>query len=336
MQNNEPLFLSLIIPVYNRPQEVDELLESLCKQSNRNFEVVLVEDGSKIPCTAEVEKYKAQLRISYYAKPNSGPGTSRNYGAERASGNYVVFLDSDCVIPPHYVQTVYDFLNSTYTDAFGGPDRASDSFTLLQKAINYAMTSFFTTGGIRGGGEKLDKFYPRSFNMGYSRAVLHDTKGFSAMRFGEDIDMSIRILKLGYKTALIKDAWVYHKRRTSLRQFYKQVYNSGIARINLHKRHPGSMKVVHTFPSLFVLGVFAMALGTLWLGAAALLPLGLWALLIATDSTIKNKNLLVGLVSIVASCIQLSGYGLGFIVAFFKRIVFAKKEFASFVDNFYE
>jgi hypothetical protein len=198
------------------------------------------------------------------------------------------------------------------------------------------MTSFFTTGGIRGGGEKLDKFYPRSFNMGYSNEVLHATKGFSAMRFGEDIDMSIRILKAGFKTALIKDAWVFHKRRTSLRQFYKQVYNSGIARINLHKRHPGSMKVVHTFPSLFVLGVLAMLLGTLWLGSISLAPLAIWAVLIAADSTMKNKSLAVGLISIVASCIQLSGYGLGFIVAFFKRIVFAKKEFASFENNFYE
>ena len=219
------LKFSFIIPVYNRPNEVEELLESLSKQTNKNFEVVIVEDGSDLKSDAIVEKYKQQLDISYYFKENTGPGISRNYGFERAQGNYCIFLDSDCILPRHYFETVQNELANNYVDAFGGPDRAHKSFSKLQKAINYSMTSFFTTGGIRGGKKKLDKFFPRSFNMGYSREVFDKTQGFSKLRFGEDIDMSIRIIENGFHTRLIPEAYVYHKRRTNLRQFFKQVFN---------------------------------------------------------------------------------------------------------------
>ena len=228
---------SVIIPVYNRPDEVDELLQSLTEQSFKDFEVVIVEDGSSIPCKEVVGTYQDKLDIHYYNKPNSGPGQTRNYGAERSAGEYLIILDSDCILPAGYLAAIEKELQASPADAFGGPDRAHESFTDIQKAINYSMTSFFTTGGIRGGKKKMDKFYPRSFNMGVKRDVYAALGGFSKMRFGEDIDFSIRIFKGGYRCRLFPDAWVYHKRRTDLKKFFKQVHNSGIARINLYKKY---------------------------------------------------------------------------------------------------
>jgi len=328
--------LSIIVPVYNRPAEVDELLHSLTEQSVKEVEIIIVEDGSTVTCEEVVKKYTSSLNIHYYYKNNSGPGQSRNYGCEKATGNYYIFLDSDCVLPSRYIEVVQTALQDHFTDAFGGPDQAHDQFTSLQKAINYAMTSFFTTGGIRGGGEKLDKFYPRSFNMGYSKKVWEETKGFSNMRFGEDIDMSIRILKKGFKTALIKEAYVFHKRRTKLKQFFKQVYNSGIARINLYKRYPESLKVVHFFPSLFVLGSLFLLVLSLTLCLYFLTPLLLLTVLLFFDASLKNKSVVIGLLAVVASYIQLTGYGTGFIVACWKRMVLGKDEFSAFANNFYK
>jgi len=329
------LTLSLIVPVFNRPQEVEELLDSLTRQTRPDFEVVLVEDGSTQPCDAQVKQYEDQLSIQYLVKTNSGPGQSRNVGAKAAKGNYVVFLDSDCVVPPGYIEAVYHRLTTDYVDAFGGPDRADDRFTPMQKAINYAMTSFFTTGGIRGGGEKLDKFFPRSFNMGYSKTVFEQTGGFSAMRFGEDIDMSLRILKNGFKTALVTDAFVYHKRRSNLRQFYKQVFNSSITRIVLHKKHPGSLKAVHTFPALFVLGVLGMLLLGVFIHLLWASPLLVYILAVFLDATRQNRSFRIGCLAIVASLVQLGGYGLGFIAACWKILIFKRKDVFAFVDNFY-
>ena len=229
---------SFIVPVYNRPDEVDELLASLTTQTVKDFEVIIVEDGSSTPCKDVCEKYSGSLDLHYYTKKNSGPGQSRNYGAERSKGEYLIVLDSDVVVPEGYLQAVDDELNREPADAFGGPDRAHDSFTDTQKAISYSMTSFFTTGGIRGGKKKLDKFYPRSYNMGIRRDVYLRLGGFSKMRFGEDIDFSIRIFKAGCRCRLFPEAWVWHKRRTDFRKFFRQVYNSGIARINLYKKYP--------------------------------------------------------------------------------------------------
>ena len=333
---NKNIHLSIVIPVYNRPAEVDELLHSLTEQVQKDFEVIIVEDGSSTTCEDIVNTYRSSLTIHYFYKPNSGPGQSRNYGCEKATGNYFIFLDSDCVIPSHYTEIVYNTLSKDSIDAFGGPDKAHDQFTTFQKAINYAMTSFLTTGGIRGGSEKLDKFYPRSFNMGYSQKVLEETKGFSNMRFGEDIDMSIRIFKKGFQTTLIKDAAVYHKRRTSTKQFFKQVYNSGIARINLYKKYPESLKLVHALPSVFTLGVvFSILLALFWC-SCFIYPLSLFTILLFADASIRTKSIVIGLSATVASYIQLTGYGLGFIVAFWKRIVLGKDEFSAFKNNFYE
>ena len=239
---------------------MDELLESLSNQTLKDFEVIIVEDGSKKNCKDVCDKYADILALHYYAKENSGPGQSRNYGAERANGDYLLILDSDVVLPEGYIQAVEDTLRETSAEAFGGPDAAHPSFTPVQKAISYSMTSFFTTGGIRGGKTKLDKFYPRSFNMGIRRDVYLQLGGFSKMRFGEDIDFSYRIVEAGYRPRLFPEAWVWHKRRTDFRKFFRQVYNSGIARINLEKRHPGTMKLVHLLPTVFTVGVIGLIL----------------------------------------------------------------------------
>lgn len=329
--------LSLVVPVYNRPQEVDELLVSLLQQKDGvDYEVILVEDGSTETCKKQYDHYKLLLPVQYFFKPNSGPGLSRNFGAEKAKGQYIIFLDSDVILPEGYLSAVARFLkNNPDVDAFGGPDRAHKSFTTIQKAINYSMTSFFTTGGIRGGKKRIGAFHPRSFNMGISQKVFQVTKGFSEMRFGEDIDMTLRILEAGFKTALIEDAYVYHKRRSTFKQFFKQIFNSGIARINLSLRHPGTLKLVHTLPVVFTLGCFGLILLTpffVW----AILPLILYALLIFVHASLSESSLKVGLKAIPASFMQLISYGLGFIIAFWRRIVLKRPEFAAYTRNFYK
>ena len=326
---------SFIIPVYNRPDEVDELLDSLTRQTLQDIEVIIVEDGSSVPCKDITDKYTSLLNIHYFNKPNSGPGQTRNYGVDRANGEYMLILDSDCILPETYLEEVEKELERREADAFGGPDRAHESFTDVQKAINYAMTSFFTTGGIRGGKKKMDKFYPRSFNMGVRRDVYQALGGFSKMRFGEDIDFSIRIFKGGYRCRLFPEAWVWHKRRTDLKKFFKQVHNSGIARINLYKKYPESLKLVHMLPAVFTLGVVFLLLASLfWGGSLSLLVL--FALIVFVDSSLQNKSLKIGLLSIAASFIQLTGYGTGFLRAWWKRCVCGKSEFAAFEKNFYK
>ena len=326
---------SIIIPVYNRPDEVDELLNSLTQQTVHDFEVIVVEDGSSVTCEHVVKRYEQQLNIRYFNKPNSGPGQTRNYGAERSSGEYLLILDSDCILPPGYLAAIEEELKRQPADAFGGPDRAHHSFTSTQKAINYAMTSFFTTGGIRGGKKKMDKFYPRSFNMGLKADVYRALGGFSKMRFGEDIDLSIRIFKGGYSCRLFPEAWVWHKRRTDLKKFFKQVYNSGIARINLYKKYPESLKVVHLLPAVFTLGVVFVLLSSL-ICPYALLLLAMFAIIIFTDSSIRNRSLWIGILSVLAAFIQLTGYGSGFLSAWWKRCILKKDSFSAFEKNFYK
>lgn len=346
---------SIIVPVFNRPDEVNELLESLTHQTVKDFEVVIVEDGSQTPCKDVCEQYKDMMDIHYYYKENSGPGQSRNYGAERASGEYLLILDSDVVLPENYLKAVSDELSREPADAFGGPDKAHSSFTDTQKAISYSMTSFFTTGGIRGGKKKMDKFYPRSFNMGIRRDVYLKLNGFSNMRFGEDIDFSIRIFKADCRCHLFPEAWVWHKRRTDFRKFFRQVYNSGIARINLYKKYPESLKLVHLLPMVFTVGVLFLLLlfvAGIVLGAtvlrhcdppfggmicgAALLPLVLYSLIIFIDSSCQNHSLKIGVLSIRAAFTQLMGYGFGFIEAWWKRCVCGKDEFSAFEKTFYK
>lgn len=342
---------SFIVPVYNRPNEVAELLDSLSKQDLKDFEVVIVEDGSKTTCKDVCDSYAGILDLHYYYKENSGPGQSRNYGAERAQGKWFIVLDSDVVLPPNYLSNVEAELAAQECDAWGGPDAAHPDFTPVQKAISYSMTSFFTTGGIRGGKTKLDKFYPRSFNMGIRREVYLQLGGFSKMRFGEDIDFSYRIVEAGCSTRLLPSAWVWHKRRTDFRKFFRQVYNSGIARINLTKRHPGTLRLVHLLPTVFTLGVillvFVSAIGRAlmyyvdrntfyWMCFAPWIPILLYCALIFIDSGFRNRSTKVGLLSIPAAFTQLAGYGLGFIEAWWKRCVQGKDEFHAFEKTFYK
>ena len=326
---------SVIIPVYNRPDEVDELLGSLAVQTFRDFEVIIVEDGSSVPCEGVVGDYRDRMDIHYYYKPNSGPGQTRNYGAERSRGEYLLILDSDCILPEGYLAAVEAELRREPADAFGGPDRAHDSFTSVQKAINYAMTSFFTTGGIRGGKKKMDRFYPRSFNMGIRAEVYRALGGFSRMRFGEDIDFSIRIFKAGYRCRLFPQAWVWHKRRTDFWKFFKQVHNSGIARINLYKKYPESLKLVHLLPAAFTVGV-ALVLQAAFFCVWSLGLLGIFVLVIFLDASLKNKSPKIGILSVIAAFIQLVGYGTGFLLAWWKRCILGKKSFSAFEKNFYK
>ena len=314
---------SIVVPVYNRPDEVDELLESLSSQTFKDFEVVIVEDGSKITCKDVCEKYANILDLHYYYKENSGPGQSRNYGVERARGEYVLIVDSDAVAPHGFMQAIDDELQRQPSDAWGGPDAAHESFTDVQKAISYAMTSFFTTGGIRGGKKQLDKFYPRSFNLGIRREAYLALGGFSKTRFskmslyGEDIDFSIRIYKAGYSCRLFPEAWVWHKRRTDFRKFWRQVYNSGYARVNLWRMYPEALKPVHALPSVFTVGVAALLLLAPFTCALSLVLLLLYALLILIDSSIQSKSLKVGFLSVAAVFVQLIGYGIGFLESLF-------------------
>lgn len=328
---------SIIVPVYNRPDEVDELLASLLHQEEKEFEAIVVEDGSQVPCGDVCQRYAGQMELRYYEKPNSGPGQSRNYGAERAKGEYLLILDSDVVVPPGYLKAISEELERQPADAFGGPDCSHPSFTDIQKAISYSMTSFFTTGGIRGGKKKLDKFYPRSFNMGIRRDVYLRLGGFSRMRFGEDIDFSIRIFQAGCHCRLFPGAWVWHKRRTDFRKFWRQVFNSGIARINLYKKYPDSLKLVHLLPMVFTVGVAALLLLALVLCAPwPLLPLLFYALIVFLDASAKEKSPKIGLLSIAAAFIQLTGYGCGFLQAWWRRCVRGKAEFSAYEKNFYQ
>ena len=353
----------MIVPVYNRPDEVGELLESLCGQTLDDFEVLIVEDGSQVTCESVCKQYESRLNLKYFAKPNSGPGQSRNYGAERAQGEWLIVLDSDVMLPKDYLRNADNEIAGCEVDAWGGPDSSHPSFTPVQKAISYSMTSFFTTGGIRGGKAKLDKFYPRSFNMGIRREVYQQLGGFSKMRFGEDIDFSYRIVEAGYKTRLLPSAWVWHKRRTDLRKFFRQVYNSGIARINLEKRHPGTLKLVHILPALFTIGIFFLCLlfvlgvSLYWMGESrdvqgirstgdmgigftlcllSIIPIFIYSTFIFIDSSIRNCNIWVGFLSVPAAFVQLMGYGLGFIESWWKRYVRGKDEFTAFEKNFYK
>jgi GT2 family glycosyltransferase len=315
---------SVIVPVYNRPEEIDELLGSLELQTRKSFEVIVIEDGSTLPCESIACKYSISLNLKYFYKENSGPGPSRNFGASKSQGDYLIFFDSDCVIPETYFEEIGKELSlSPLIGAFGGADKASPAFTTIQKAISYSMTSFLTTGGIRGGSKRLDKFYPRTFNLGVKKDVFDKIGGFSTMRYGEDIDFSIRVLKAGYECRLFPRAWVYHKRRTDLRKFFKQVYHSGVARIDLYQLYPESLKLVHVLPAIFTLGSIALLITSFFLPCVLFL-FAFYALLIFVDSLFRYKSIRIAFLSIITCYIQLYGYGTGFIKSFVEKIILRK------------
>ena len=308
---------SIITPVFNRPDEIKELLESLAKQTFKDFEVLIIEDGSTEKCEEICQEFAQKLNINYFFKPNSGQGFSRNYGFEHAKGEYFVQLDSDAIIPENYFEIVDNSLIINYLDAYGGPDAANENFTDIQKAVNYAMTSVFTTGGIRGSKKNLGgQFHPRSFNFGLSRKVWEKVGGYKITRMGEDIEFSIRIIKAGFKVGLISEAFIYHKRRTNFLQFFKQLHFFGRARINISRFYPSELKLVHYFPILFTLGVLSVPFQYFIykpLFIFSICVLLLYILLIFVDSSMKNKSIKIGFLSIFACFSQLFGYGVGFV-----------------------
>ena len=302
---------SIIIPVYNRPQEVDELLGSLTQQTYKNFEIIIVEDGSQQDCQQVVNGYEDRLTIQYFSKDNSGPGDSRNFGMSKARGDYFIFFDSDCLIPADYLEQVHKNLQSRHLEAYGGPDRAHPSFTSTQKAINYAMTSLLTTGGIRGGKRQLDAFQPRSFNMGIHKKIFEKVGGFSQLHPGEDPDWSYRIQDAGFKTGLIPEAYVYHKRRIDFRKFRMQVYKFGLARTILMRLHPRSKKAVYALPSLaLIMGIVLIVAG--FFNHYFWWPLFLGLIILLLDALIKTGNPFIALKGLAATIVQVFGYGWGF------------------------
>jgi glycosyltransferase involved in cell wall biosynthesis len=312
-------YFSIIVPVYNRIDEVSDLLESLTHQSDNDFEIILVEDGSTEPCKAVADQYADRLNLQYYHKSNEGRSIARNYGIVRANGDYFVFVDSDCVLPPDYIEQLHLSLRNDYSDCFGGPDAAHESFTDIQKAINYSMTSFLTTGGIRGGKVQLEKFVPRTFNMGFSRKVYEKVGGFREM-FSEDIDMSTRIRLAGFGIKLFRNVSVYHKRRVDFKKFWRQVHVFGMSRITLKLLYPGSMKAVHTLPALFVIFSIIMVLGTIWC-RWSIVPLAFYLLCVWIAGIISTRSLKIGSIGVITSLIQLFGYGTGFIKAYVWKIL---------------
>lgn len=329
---------SFIIPVYNRPDEIEELLESLTKQTyQKPFEVVIVEDGSTIPCEHIVDKYRTKLNITYYLKYNSGPGDSRNFGMSYGKeGDYFIILDSDCIIPPNYLMEVEKSLEERYVDCFGGPDNMLPSFTAIQKAINFTMTSVLTTGGVRGATEKLEKFQPRSFNMGISRKAFEASKGFSNIHPGEDPDLSIRLWKLGFETKLIPEAFVYHKRRIDWEKFYIQVNKFGKVRPILNQWYPEYAKPTFFLPALFVIGFIVGVLALIFTFDWILKLYFAYTVLIFLASTVKNRNLKVGFYTIIALWRQFFGYGLGFIESYYKINILRKKPQEAFPELFFK
>ena len=330
MKNPESILFSIIVPVYNRPDEIADLIESLESQTDSGFQTVIVEDGSTVPCleaetlpdgSLEVKGHES-LNLRYYRKSNEGRSIARNYGMDRADGDFFIFVDSDCILPPDYIESLRKSLSDNYVDCFGGPDAAHDSFTPTQKAINYAMTAFLTTGGIRGGKVSMEKFTPRTFNMGFSREVYEKVGGFREM-FSEDIDMSTRIRLAGFRITLFPDVYVFHKRRGNLKKFWKQVHVFGMSRITLELLYPGSMKLVHWLPAVFTVGAAALVVGSFfwpWL----LIPLAVYIIALWIGALMAERNLKISLLAVAAALTQLVGYGTGFIKAYATKIILGK------------
>ncbi|WP_420573143.1 glycosyltransferase [Kordia sp.] len=329
---------SIVVPVYNRPNEVEELLESISKQTfQEDFEVVIVEDGSTLSSEDIVNAYKDSLNISYYFKPNSGPGDSRNYGMKRAKGNYYLIFDSDCILPPQYLTEVSKSLKEEYVACFGGPDAAHDSFTTIQKAISYAMTAFLTTGGIRGGKNAVNKFQPRSFNMGISKEAFEKTQGFGQIHPGEDPDLTIRIWKEGYTTRLIPEAFVYHKRRISWEKFHIQVNKFGMVRPILNVWHPETAKLTYWFPTLFCIGLVTAAFLSIFLNFHWFLTAyGVYFIAILVDALRVTKSITIAFLSLIAVCIQFYGYGIGFLKSTIALKLFKQKPEQRFPKLFFK
>ncbi len=331
------MYFSIIIPVYNRPEEINEILESLILSTyTKKYEIVIVEDGSNINCRNIVDTFTEKLNISYYYKANTGPGDSRNFGIKKAKGDYFIIFDSDCIIPANYLTLVEQNLEINKIDCFGGPDKALDSFSDIQKAINFSMTSFLTTGGIRGGSEKINTFQPRSFNMGISKNAFEASNGFGNIHPGEDPDLSIRLWKLGFKTKLFTDCYVYHKRRIDWKKFSLQVTKFGKVRPILDLWHPTYKKITFWFPSLFIIGLcFSIILAITYIKFPVILYF-FYFMMILILSSIQNKSIKIGMLSVIAVWKQFFGYGTGFLVSYFKINIQKKNPQIAFPNLFFD
>lgn len=320
-------YFSIIVPTFNRPDEVDELMTSLTKQTNKDFEIILADGTPDEKLVPIIEGFMSKLNVQHLHRPYLGISDSRNLGCQHAKGQYFIFLDSDCVLPETYLDNVLKGLTENKFDAFGGPDAADESFTPLQKAISYSMTSILTTGGIRGKKKHVGQFHPRGFNMGISREVFEKTKGYSSLKCAEDIEFSIRIISMGFKTGLIPEAFVYHKRRTTFKAFFRQVFRFGAARINIYKLYPKELKITHFFPAFFLMAILLLLLSPIFstkLFTAWSIMLAIYIAAIFVDSTIKNKSPKVGALSIIAVFTQFGGYGSGFIANFVQLLILKK------------
>ncbi|MDI1316964.1 glycosyltransferase [Flavobacterium sp.] len=331
------MYFSIIIPVYNRPDEISELLESLVNSDyDKEYEIVIIEDGSSITSENECKRFKNKLNISYYFKENSGPGDSRNFGMKVAKGDYYVIFDSDCIIPRQYLSEVEKELTTTYVDCFGGSDAALESFSDVQKAINFAMTSFLTTGGIRGGSEKLNKFQPRSFNMGISKKAFEESKGFGNIHPGEDPDLSIRLWKMGYETRLFPKAFVYHKRRIDWDKFSMQVTKFGKARPILNSWYPEYSKLTFFFPTFFIIGIYFSIIFLAFGYSFLVLCYLLYFILILITASLQNKSIKIGMLSVLAVFKQFVGYGSGFLNSYVKVKLLKQKPEEAFPELFFK
>lgn len=331
------MFFSIIIPVYNRPDEVNELLTSLTQTTYAfPFEVVIVEDGSSLTCETVVAQFQSKLTISYYFKENSGPGASRNYGMQRAKGEYFLIFDSDCIIPAAYLKEVMLELETNYVDCFGGPDQALKSFTPIQHAINFAMTSVLTTGGVRGGSEAITKFQPRSFNMGISKKAFEASGGFGHIHPGEDPDLAIRLWQLGFETRLFSKAFVYHKRRIDWEKFQFQVTKFGKARPILNAWYPAYAKPTFFFPTLFILGFYLACFLLIFAQDWLLKCYFAYFLIVFAVASVQNKSPYIGYLAMLAVWKQFKGYGHGFLESFVKIQVLKQKPEQAFPDLFFK
>lgn len=322
------MFYSVIVPTFKRPNEVNELFDSLTQATYKEFEVILADGTPDKQLEPVIAKYQDKLTIRHLHRPYLGISESRNLGAEHAKGDYFIFFDSDCIIPPAYFEEVNAYITKHQPDAFGGPDAAGASFTPVQKAISYSMTSLLTTGGIRGGKKRVGKFHPRGFNMGISKTAFEKNGGYSLLKCAEDIELSIRLMHQSYKVVLIPEAFVYHKRRTNFKQFYRQVFRFGAARINIFRLYRNELKITHVFPVAFLFYILWIPLSAVIhplvaLGSLGLLLLYFFALFV--HSTGLNNSLKVGMLSVASAIVQFTAYGFGFLTNFWVLIIMKRK-----------
>ena len=329
--------ISIIIAIYNRKDELFELLNSLSHQTDKLFEVIIVDDGSILNLRPTAELFHESLTIEYFRKENSGPGLSRNYGARRAKNDWLVFVDSDVIVETNYIENIKKNLSEITCDAFGGADKAHKGFNLMQKAISYSMTSVFTTGGIRGNKNAVTKFQPRSFNMGVRKTAFEKVGGFSEMRIGEDPDLSMKLWENGFTTAFFDNIGVFHKRRVDFGKFSKQVYQFGCARPILNQRHPKYVKISFAFPSLFLIGYVLGFIQYFFFRNGLILGFyGLYTFLIFFHAMYKTRNISIAAMAIMATYIQMFSYGYGFLKSWILLNVFRQKPEDAFPSHFHK